>query len=377
MTLPVSGPAVDTSGVFILDTGAGYLALDEAFAKAIGYRAGASGDATIRFLGEPLPKLGLGTLTREQIEPVLALDLTDVRAATDRPVVGLLGVDLFRDDAIVIDDDQGELLLVRGGERIASADPIVRSQARLADVLGSDAQPMRYERIGDGKIALRATIPGARDTLLLILDTGATKTVLFERWLAKVGNPEREWHALKGLRAPTLYGDVPLRLVRVPRLSLLGGTRPLTVDRMDAGVIQGGLAEALNRALDRDIAGLLGFSFTRRFRLAIDFRERVLWWSPRSVGTDHREFEHSSVGLQLKRDTKGIRVVSVASGSPAARAGIRAGDLIRALDGTSVDALSMDRVGMRLEGRPGTTVHLTLTRGHRTYERTVTRVRLL
>ncbi len=377
MTLPVRGLTRDTTAVFLLDTGAGYLALDSAFARAMGHRSRAIGDATMRLLTEPVPRLGLGAFSRDRIEPVLSLDLSEVRRATDRDVAGLLGADLFRDDALVLDDARGELLLVRGGERGAAPDPVARSRTRLAEVLTRDAAPMRYERLGDGKIAVHARLPGVRDTLLMLLDTGATKTVFFERALARVGRPQRGWPSVKGLRSPTLYGETELQLVRVPRLSLLGGERPLVVDRMDAGIIQGGLAEALTRALDREVAGLLGFSFTRRFRLVIDFREQVLWWTPRAVGPDVREYEYSSVGLQLGRGDRGLRVLSVAAGSPAARAGIRVGDHLRAIDGAPVDGMTLDQVGLRLEGPPGTSLRLTLARGLRTFERRVVRVRLL
>lgn len=377
LTLDVRGPSRDTTGVFLLDTGAGYLALDEGFARAIGLRSRSIGDATMRLMTEPLPSLGIGSFSRDRIEPVLGLDLSDVRSATDREVIGLLGADLFRDDALVIDDAAGELLLVRGGEAGAATDPVLRSRHRLAMVLDSRAVPMPYERIGDGKIGVRARLPGVRDTLLMLLDTGATKTVFFDRSLARLGHPERRWPSLRGLKSPTLYGETDLELVRVPRLSLLGAAQPLVVDRMDAGIIQGGLAEALTRALDREVAGLIGFSLTRRFRLVIDLRERVLWWTPREVAADLRPFEYSSVGLQLAREDGRLRVVSVAAGSPAARAGIRPGDVLRAIDGQSVDALSLDQVGPRLEGRPGTALRLTLSRGSRTLERRLVRVRLL
>lgn len=377
MTLAIRGPARETTGVFLLDTGAGYLALDHGFARAIGHGSRSIGDATMRLLTEPVPRLQLGRFSRDMIEPVLTLDLTDVRSATDREVIGLLGADLFRDDALVLDDARGELLLVRGGEDSAAPDPIARSRSRLAHVLEADARPMRYERIGDGKIAVRVRVEGVSDTLAMILDTGATKSVFFAHSLAGAGHPERAWKAVKGLRSPTLYGETSLQLVRVPRLSLVGSDLPVEAEGMDAGIIQGGLAEALNRALERDIAGLIGFSFTRRFRLVIDLREQVLWWTPRLVEADQRVFEHSSVGVQLVRDDSGLRITSVAGGSPAAHAGLRPGDRLIAIDGAPVQGLALEEAGLRLEGRPGTKVRLTLSRGSRTYERVLTRVRFL
>ena len=50
-------------------------------------------------------------------------------------------------------------------------------------------------------------------------------------------------------------------------------------------------------------------------------------------------------------------------GTPAFRAGVRPGDVIRAIDGVSTAGLNVDDVARRVRGRPGTSVRLDLARG--------------
>ena len=56
-------------------------------------------------------------------------------------------------------------------------------------------------------------------------------------------------------------------------------------------------------------------------------------------------------------------VVAPIDGSPAERAGIRSGDVVTAVDGTSVDGETLDQAIARIRGPKGSTVVLTLVRG--------------
>jgi len=68
-------------------------------------------------------------------------------------------------------------------------------------------------------------------------------------------------------------------------------------------------------------------------------------------------------GIELTR-TYYLRVIAVRDGSPAARAGLRAGDFLRAIDGKPTREMSVYE-GMRLlRGAPGTTVSLLVIRGN-------------
>ena len=71
--------------------------------------------------------------------------------------------------------------------------------------------------------------------------------------------------------------------------------------------------------------------------------------------------EFNGIGIDVGEDDDGaIVVVSPIDDSPAARAGIRAGDQLLQVNGTSLDGLSLDQAGELLRGKPGSTVTLTM-----------------
>jgi len=80
----------------------------------------------------------------------------------------------------------------------------------------------------------------------------------------------------------------------------------------------------------------------------------------------YRQFEESTsgefsgVGLSVEEVRRGLRVVQVFAGSPARRQGIRAGEIIVAVDGRSIAGRSSKASTALIKGRPGTSVRLTL-----------------
>ncbi|MDQ0813119.1 carboxyl-terminal processing protease [Streptomyces sp. B3I7] len=97
--------------------------------------------------------------------------------------------------------------------------------------------------------------------------------------------------------------------------------------------------------------------------------------------------EYTGVGLSAGRESDGrIEVTRVRSGSPAAAAGIRTGDLLRSVDGKRVDDRPVTEVVALLRGdaggggsqdaTEGTRVSLGLQRGSHTWTRTLHRARL-
>lgn len=73
--------------------------------------------------------------------------------------------------------------------------------------------------------------------------------------------------------------------------------------------------------------------------------------------------EHGTIGMQVDTIGNAINVVEVVDGGPAVRAGIRVGDHILEIDGTSIDFHSPDAVLSLLRGRLGSPVHVTIRRG--------------
>jgi carboxyl-terminal processing protease len=58
-----------------------------------------------------------------------------------------------------------------------------------------------------------------------------------------------------------------------------------------------------------------------------------------------------------------LTIVSPLDGSPSEKAGLKAGDVITAVDGTSIDGLTIDATRDKIRGRKGTEVTLTIVRG--------------
>jgi carboxyl-terminal processing protease len=83
--------------------------------------------------------------------------------------------------------------------------------------------------------------------------------------------------------------------------------------------------------------------------------------------------EFSGVGLQVAKDPKGLKVEVVYDGSPAKRAGLKAGDVIVAADGRDLAGKSQQDSVALVQGPPGSDVRLTWLRDGKKRTKTVTR----
>jgi carboxyl-terminal processing protease len=81
------------------------------------------------------------------------------------------------------------------------------------------------------------------------------------------------------------------------------------------------------------------------------------------------------VGIEIGMEDGLVKVVSPIEGSPAFRAGVKAGDLITKIDDTAVKGLTMDQAVKRMRGEPNTKVELTVFRKSesRTFPLTIVR----
>lgn len=378
----------DTSGLFVFDTGAGYLALDLPLARHLGLADSLDRPAAVDLAPRPLPRLQLGDWTIHQVQPVLTVDAEVVRRVTDRPVLGLIGHAPLRDHAIWIDYQRGLAALVPVDSKITqdserlddptvgtrSAEGLKRSRERMNPLLSPRARAVPFRLAGDGKIVVRGRVsdpqpPSRSAPLELIVDTGATKSVLFEDALAGAVRHAERWRTLRGLLAPTLIGSAEARVAMIPEVEIESVAAegragpPLRLRNVDTGVIKSELSGVLSRVTRTRIHGLIGYSFLRHFRVVIDYPERILWLDPIPGGRDDRRFEYSHVGLQLERAEGGARIAAVARGSPAERAGIVPGDHLVALDGRPAAALDLIALARAMEGPPGSAVTLVTRRG--------------
>src|SRR5215471_4677558 len=71
----------------------------------------------------------------------------------------------------------------------------------------------------------------------------------------------------------------------------------------------------------------------------------------------------ADIGVELSRQYY-LRIISVRDGSPAAKAGLRVGDFVRAIDKRSTKDISIYEGDRLLHGQPGTKVALLIIRGN-------------
>lgn len=157
---------------------------------------------------------------------------------------------------------------------------------------------------------------------------------------------------LSRVMGDTSYGQLAI-FNEVVRIVLLSYVEPVNLDRAMAGARLG-----LTEALDGDSAYLDEEAF-------------------KAYGQPAKETD-ADVGLALTRRFSYLMVVSVRPGSPAEKAGLKPGDVLKTLDGKHSHPLAA-AVGQRLlRGEPGSTLKLTILRpGAEPKEVSLVRERLL
>lgn len=407
LTGRLHGSAHDTTGLLVLDTGAGHLALDAPLAVRLGILDRLpERREDVGLALRPLRRLEIGTRQHDLVSPVMTVDAGVVRRVTDRAVLGLLGQSLFQDQALWMDFRESRLALIplpprtpsssAAASRVKSrrrADPaspgssewrkrMADSKVALAGALGVSAAPVPFELEGDGKIVVSARLadpapPRWSRRIELILDTGATKTVLFGPALRGPVRSAHRWSRLEGLSAPTLFGSEAAAIAMIPEIEIRAPGRSVARRDVDVAVLEGELGALLSRVTGRTIHGLLGYSFLRHFRVCVDYRHHVLWLEPLEPEWDEKRYEYSHPGLQLERDGEAVRVVAVARRSPAEEAGIIAGDRLLTIDGEPAGPIPIVDLARRLEGEPGSSVDLVMRRGERDQRYRIVRRQLL
>jgi S1-C subfamily serine protease len=118
-------------------------------------------------------------------------------------------------------------------------------------------------------------------------------------------------------------------------------------------VIAGPIAGYSVETERRGDAGTMGVAVLSRFNLTFDYTRRRLILEP--TARTHRPMQYDASGLLLTGsgpDLRGIEVLYVEPGSPAAEAGIKPGDALVKVDDKPVSALGLTGVRSRLT-QPG------------------------
>lgn len=77
---------------------------------------------------------------------------------------------------------------------------------------------------------------------------------------------------------------------------------------------------------------------------------------------DQTRGEYGGLGIEITSEDGVVKVISPMDGTPASRAGIKAGDYITAVDGQSVLGMTVNEAVKQMRGKPGELVTLTIAR---------------
>jgi S1-C subfamily serine protease len=152
-----------------------------------------------------------------------------------------------------------------------------------------------------------------------------------------------------------LGGPIVTDLIIVPELR----TGTLIAPYVDVQIEQkGGFSQAMG------MAGRIGSGFLQKYRVLLDPKAGHMVLAPGALS--RAPTQRSTSGLLVAAERDRLRVLHVMRGSPAARDGWRADDLICAIDGTPVpDDYPSNPIASWSIGAPGRSVALDLCDGTR------------
>jgi predicted aspartyl protease len=243
---------------------------------------------------------------------------------------------------------------------------IRRSRAAYAGILDNACVAVPF-RLSQSRILVdaRVTEPDQNwrgGPLTLVLDTGASACLLFSEIVTERVHRAPSWPRLTDATIRTMKGMASSELTVLPALQLEGALPPLAVTRVEAEVIDRASLPDVEEQLPEHVHGLLGTNFLDRFRVTLDYRERVLWLRPVAIHVV-RAPGGDLVGMRLERRWGHLRVQSVAPSSAAARAGIVFGDVVVSIEGRSMATAEVEGADRLLQGPPGSEVQLIMGRG--------------
>lgn len=261
------------------------------------------------------------------------VDLAPVSKALGMAVDGVLGLDILQQVNFKLNYSQHTLFV----------GPLTK--------LGSLGAPVTLRR-SKGQFLVSTDLLSVATEL--VLDTGTNSTNLSsETWnlLTKKWTPRQVVEGIQRAGNPTS----PAILVCLPSIRfggvLLTNQAVRAQTRSDAGAFS-----------SEDFGGILGSDILRQFEITFDLKKDTVYLLP-DVHYTVDPYRYTTVGIQIARDIQGaVQIMSVWKNSPAAKAGIQAGDLIEAINGQPIESQTLEQVSRKLHAREGTELKLEIGR---------------
>ena len=250
-------------------------------------------------------------------------------------IVGTLGYELLKTLAVKIDYDHKTLTL---------------SDGRSFHYTGHGVTVPFFFR--GTQPVVEGTIDGISGTFRI--DTGSDASLsLFSPFVKRSALTESLSAHLRGFAGEGVGGPETALFVRSQTLSL-GGIQV-------HNVVTELLEDSEGIGADGEDAGNVGTGTLKQFNITFDYPHHTLYFDKNANFAEPDLFNRSGLAVQIKPE--GIIVASVLKDSPAEKAGIVAGDRIIAIDGSTGDQISAERLFDVFWEQPcGTVVRLSI--GH-------------
>lgn len=328
---------------FVLDTGAGITVITPDLAKKLDLKANAAGSAhgmgekTVSIQTLPLARVSVGAATQENVAAAiipLPADLT--YQGNYGTIDGIVGYTFLKNYAVTID----------------IADSRASFTPPVAFTPPAGVQPVPLV-LAEGRIpVVNASVEGATGSFEL--DSGNNRDADVTESFAQAHGTAKAYGAGVNAQYEGIGGYVAAKRVRLSDLRL--GSFELHGVPAEVSAAKGGVL--VNDRLD----GNFGYAVLRQFEMTVDYGGARLYLT-RSAQFD--SFKPAvGTGIIPKRNADGtMQVVGLIDGSPAARAAIKTGETIVAIDGRSVATMSTADYRAAVGTVAGGTVTYTLRSG--------------
>ncbi len=284
---------------------------------------------------------------RDQLFSVIPLQFDTVERGARPPIAGILGLELF------------ERLIVRLNyrDRTLAFEPLSDSPHRgtgiRVPVVFTDHEPLLLAKI-DG-------LPGD-----VGLDTGNSGALVVQGiWADAQGLKDR---MRSGFPVPSFgSGGISTNWSSRADFEIAGHLFPR--------VIAYYAADQKGAFSSRTESGNVGNDILASFALDFDYTHGAIWFQP-TPGFVPLPYNRAGVSAYKER-ADSFRVAAVSPGTPAAEAGLAAGDEIIAVDGIAARNLSGWDLRRAVRGAPGTKLTLSTVRGRQSREAVLTLRELL